>query len=469
MDKIEELLNLSEACRLLKVHPNTLRNWTREGKLEVVRIGERKDRRFRTKDIISLMNTENIEQECPPHSNSYEITYTGKSLYQDIIGKTSPSKIKLTKIYQGSQGNNYSNSLYYGDNFGILKNLLLDEKANNKVKLVYIDPPYSTNQKFKNKSEAHAYDDLLTGANYIEFIRERLIMLREILADDGSIYVHLDHNMSFPIKLIMDEVFGEKNFRSWITRKKCNPKNFTSKQYGNIQDFILFYTKSSKYTWNRPYESQGIYSFEQRYPKIDKVTGRRYALVPIHAKGIRNGATGETWKGMKPPFGKHWQFTPEKLEDLDMQGRIYWSPTGNPRRKIYADEDKGVPVQDIWLNYKDAHNQNIKVTGYPTEKNPDLLSRIIKTSSNEGDIVLDCFCGSGTTLAVAEETNRKWIGIDNSELAIKTTIKRLSKLCENRKENLRKRNIGLFEEHNHLVESEPFALFTSSELSILLD
>ncbi len=469
MNNLDELLNLSEACKLLNVHPNTLRNWTKEGKLQVVRIGERKDRRFRTKDIVALMNSENISKVNAVPSNSYEIRYQGKSSLNDILTKTPSAKTNLIKVYQSIQNHNYINSLYYGDNLEILKSIIDDGTIKNKVKLIYIDPPYSTKQKFESKSKHHAYDDLLTGASFIEFIRKRLILLREILAEDGSIYVHLDDNMSFPIKLIMDEVFGEKNFRSWITRKKCNPKNFTSKQYGNIQDFILFYTKSNKYTWNRPYESQGIYNFEQRYPKVDKVTGRRFALVPIHASGVRNGATGSPWRGMNPPSGKHWQFTPEKLEELDKQGRIYWSPTGNPRRRIYADEDKGVPVQDIWLNYKDAHNQNIKVTGYPTEKNPDLLRRIIETSSNEGDIVLDCFCGSGTTLAVAEETNRKWIGIDNSELAIKTTVKRLTNLCDSKIKASQMKNLSLFEDKEKIVECEPFALLASSKVPEIVD
>src|SRR5437763_14599679 len=106
---------------------------------------------------------------------------------------------------------------------------------------------------------------------------------------------------------------------------------------------------------------------------------------------------------MLPPPGKHWQFTPEKLEEMDRRGKIYWSPNGNPRRKIFLDESKGIPVQDLWLNYRDAHNQNIKITGYPTEKNPDILRRIIEASSDPGDLVLDCFAGSGTTLSVASE------------------------------------------------------------------
>ncbi len=129
---------------------------------------------------------------------------------------------------------------------------------------------------------------------------------------------------------------------------------------------------------------------------------------------------------MTPPPGKHWQFTPAKLDEMDAKGEIYWSSNRNPRRKVFFDESEGVPIQDIWLDCRDAHNQNIRVTGYPTEKNPDLLRRIIKASSDVGDLVLDAFVGSGTTIDAASELQRAWIGIDNSPEAIVTTLRRLS-------------------------------------------
>lgn len=137
-----------------------------------------------------------------------------------------------------------------------------------------------------------------------------------------------------------------------------------------------------------------------------------------------------SWRGKLPPPGKHWQFPPRVLDEMDARGEIYWSPNGNPRRKIYLDASSGVPVQDIWLEFRDAHNQNIEITGYPTEKNPALLARIIEASSNPGDLVLDCFAGSGTTLAVASQLNRRWIGIDNSVEAISTTLRRFAKGLE---------------------------------------
>jgi adenine-specific DNA-methyltransferase len=275
----------------------------------------------------------------------------------------------------------------------------------------------------------HAYEDVLHGEEFIEFLRKRLILLREILAEDGSIYVHLDEKMVFHIKVIMDEVFGAENYRNCITRKKCNPKNYTRKKYGNISDYILFYTKSDSYVWNRPLEDW-TETRAKEYQYIEPETGRRFMKVPIHAPGVRHGATGQPWRGKMPPSGKHWQFPPEKLDEFDAKGEIFWSSNGNPRRKVYLDENAGIGVQDIWMDYKDAHNQNIKITGYPTEKNPDLLKRIIEASSNEGDLVLDCFSGSGTTLAIANLLNRRWIGIDNSREAIKTTLARFSKGTE---------------------------------------
>jgi len=362
-------------------------------------------------------------------SKNFELVYPGKKEVKVVLNNTHSSTLELIRGFpkDGATSDHYDNLLIWGDNLNALSYLLKKGGFKEKIKLIYIDPPFSTNQTFRNSDSSHAYDDFLKGAEYIEFIRERLLLLKELLAKDGSIYVHLDGKMAFPIKIIMDEIFGQKNFRNWITRKKSSYKNSTSKQYGNIQDYILFYSKSEKYIWNKPYQKNGgTYSFEQRFPKIEAETGRRYALVPVHAPGTRSGETGGPWNGVFPPKGKHWQMLPSKLDALNKKGEIYWSKNGNPRRKLYADQDKGVTVQDIWLDFPDAINQNTIINNYPTENNADLLRRIINTSSNEGDIVLDCFAGSGTTVSVADELNRKWIGIDVGKLSINTTIKRLS-------------------------------------------
>lgn len=364
-----------------------------------------------------------VNEESPSNiSSEISLAYEGKSSERDILA-TQPATVSLLMPAQKET----FNRLYYGDNLPILASLLGDSDVKRKVKLIYIDPPFATKSVFQSRTQDDAYQDLLVGAHYIEFLRKRLVLLRELLADDGSIYIHLDMNMAFHVKVVMDEIFGQKNFRNWITRKKCNPKNYTRKTYGNISDYLLFYTKSDNYIWNRPYKEWTPELAAKEYQYIEEKTGRRYKKVPIHAPGVRNGATGMPWRGMNPPPGKHWQYTPERLDEMDARGEIYWSPNGNPRRKIYLDNSPGIPIQDIWLHLRDAHNQNIKITGYPTEKNPDMLSLIIQASSDPDDIVLDCFCGSGTTLDIASKLKRRWIGIDNSPTAMNTIFHRFAK------------------------------------------
>ena len=359
-------------------------------------------------------------KDVSERSISVSLAYEGKSSEEEILAAEPGQVVSL--FQEGDNGKR----LYYGDNLPILAALLQDPAIRGQVRLVYIDPPFATGSVFKSRSQQDAYSDLMAGARYIEFMRQRLVLLRELLAEDGSIYVHLDANMAFHIKVVMDEIFGSRNFRTWITRKKCNPKNYTRKTYGNISDYILFYTKSDNYVWHRAYDAWTPEQIKKEYQYVEEETGRRYKRVPVHAPGTRNGSTGAPWQGKLPPPGKHWQYTPKRLDEMDARGEIYWSANDNPRRKVYLDQSKGKPVQDIWLDFRDAHNQNVKITGYPTEKNPDLLARIIEASSSPGDLVLDCFAGSGTTLALAEKLGRNWIGIDNSLQAISTTLKRFA-------------------------------------------
>ena len=307
-----------------------------------------------------------------------------------------------------------------------MKDLLKDKSVKGKIRLIYIDPPYATNSVFQTRKQQDAYTDLLTGDEYIYFMKERLMIMKELLANDGSIYVHLDNKMVFHIKVLMDEIFGSDNFRSMITRKKCKSKNFTKNSFGNISDYILFYSKSSSSVWNKQYDQWTDKKIVKEYPFREEESGRLYKKVPIHAPGTRNGETGKMWKGMMPPEGKHWQFLPTKLDEFDRKGEIYWSKTGNPRRKVYLDESSGIAMQDIWLDYLDVNNQNTQTTGYPTEKNIEMLKRIILASSNVGDLVMDCFVGSGTSLVAADELNRKWIGVDIGSESIKVILNRFA-------------------------------------------
>lgn len=366
-----------------------------------------------------------LGDSLPAGGSELTLTYEGKKPSDVILGLPGTS---MSTLWSGQADKKAAarNRLYFGDNLQVLATLLNDPTVKGKVKLVYIDPPFATRSVFQSRTQVDAYSDLLAGAHYIEFLRERLILLRELLAIDGSIYVHLDGNMAFHVKVIMDEIFGSRNFRSWITRMKCNPKNYTRKVYGNVSDYVLFYTKSDSYLWNRPVEPWTSAEEAKEYRYVDPGSNRRYMKVPIHAPGTRNGATGQPWRGVPPPPGKHWQFPPATLDEMDARGEIYWSPRGNPRRKVFLDMHQGVPVQDVWLDFRDAHNQNVLITGYPTEKNPDLLSRIVRASSKEGDLVLDCFVGSGTTLSVCSQLRRPWIGVDNSPEAIATCLRRFS-------------------------------------------
>jgi len=363
-------------------------------------------------------DTQIITDEIFNNNFEYEITYKGKTPKEELTSE------KPKQTYNRIFGNNSDNSLYNGDNLDVLKFLIHNKKLKGKIKLVYIDPPYGTNSIFHSRNQKSSYKDDLVGSHFIEFIRRRLILLRELLSDDGSIYVHLDNNMTFEIKVIMDEIFGAKNFKGFISRKKCSNKNYTKNTFGNISDYVLFYSKSENYIWNRATLPWTEEKMKKEYPCIDEKTGRRFKKVPIHAPGVRNGETGKPWRGKMPPKGKHWQYLPSKLDVFDANGDIYWSSTGNPRRKVFFDKNKGIAVQDIWTDVQDSVNQNIKTTGYPTEKNPKLIERIIKASSNEGDYVLDCFAGSGTTLDIAKQNNRKWIGVDNSSEAIRHIFKR---------------------------------------------
>lgn len=346
------------------------------------------------------------------------LEYSGKKPVDEILA-TPPGYYEVSATFGTAD-----NRLYQSDNLAVLAALAQDESVLGKVRLVYIDPPFATDAAFESRKQDHAYDDHLVGPAFVESLRERLIFIHRLLAEDGSLYLHLDGRMAFHFRVILDEIFGESNFRNCITRKKCNPKNYTRKTYGNVTDYILFYSKTDTYVWNRPFEPWDETRALKEYQYVDEL-GRRYKKVPVHAPGLRKGETGKPWRGKLPPPGKHWQYTPTTLDEMDARGDIYWSPTGNPRRKIYLEGSSGVPLQDIWTDVRDAHNQNIHVTGYPTEKNPELLSRIIEASSNSGDLVLDCYAGSGTTLAVAASLDRRWIGVDRSQEAIKTIIYRL--------------------------------------------
>ncbi len=339
---------------------------------------------------------------------------------------------KKFKLISGNYSNHkFNNLLIKGDNLNVMKFLLEDFNLKHKIDLVYIDIPFATNNVFRagvsrtstissSRNDPIAYNDKLKGKDFLEFIRERLIILREFMSDCSSIYLHIDYKIGHYIKIIMDDVFGFDKFRNDITRIKCNPKNFKRNAYGNVKDLILFYTKTNNYVWNEPKIKMDGENIIKLFNKIDDKR-RRYTTNPLHAPGeTLNGKSGKKWRNLEPPKGRHWRYAPEVLDELDKKGLLEWSDNGVPRKIIYADDYGMKRLQDIW-EFKDPQNPI-----YPTEKNLALLELIIKTSSNENQIVMDAFCGSGGTLYSAAKLNRNWIGIDKSDVAIDITKKRFS-------------------------------------------
>ncbi|GHU40404.1 hypothetical protein FACS1894190_07280 [Spirochaetia bacterium] len=354
-----------------------------------------------------------------------ELIYPGKKTEQDILLNTPSCNL--------IDNNENNNMLIKGNNLNVLQLLRQSFNLSGKIDLIYIDPPFATNTIFTigkdrvstispSQNDDIAYRDNLCGFEFIEFIRERLILAKDLLSDCGSIYLHIDYKIGHYVKIIMDEIFGVENFRNDITRIKCNPKNFYRRAYGNIKDMILFYSKTKNNIWNDPKIEFTEHDKETLFKKTDK-NGRAYTTVPLHAPGeTMNGVTSQEFKGLKPPKGRHWRCSPKELDDLDKDGLIEWSTSGNPRKIIYADEKHGKKMQDIW-EFKDY-----QYPIYPTEKNIDMIKNIISASSNENSIVLDFFCGSGTTLVAAIELSRNWIGIDNSEMAINVIRERINNI-----------------------------------------
>ena len=306
----------------------------------------------------------------------YELVYTGKEREEDILAETMRVPLQPVKTFCNGQRteNGWTNKLIFGDNLQVLKELMCNPEVKGKVRLIYIDPPFATKQEFRGSQDQKAYQDKIAGAKFLEFLRKRLIFLREILADDGSIYVHLDWKKGHYVKVLMDEIFGEQNFVNeiiWYYRRW----NIESKIFQRNHDVIFLYSKNP-----------GRHIFNQMY-------------VP---KSPKSSAQEKAWKSV-----------------FDEKGQ---------RHSILTDEPtKGVPMPDTW-EISIINPVSIERIGFPTQKPEVLLERIIKASSNEGDIVLDAFAGSGTTGAVAEKLGRRWIMIDSSKLAIYTIQKRLLNL-----------------------------------------
>ena len=344
-------------------------------------------------------------------TKDYRLVYKGKTRKEDIIAGTPIAPFQKVRSFNSDNpfDDDWRNMLIFGDNLLALKTLYDDQrnenryKTKNRIKLIYIDPPFATKQDFM-KDREKAYRDKIIGAQFIEFLRKRLILMREILADDGSIYVHLDWKKGHYIKAIMDEIFGEHNFLnhiSWCYKER----EIATRQYNQKQDYILFYSKnkSSEYTFN--YQDITLeYSIGTlgKYTLIDE-NGRKFQI-----RGKGGDYTGKQGLSLE---------IEEKYPEL-----VY---------RDYLDKKIGILPRDWWadISFVNRAGTERRITNaYPTQKPEQLLERVLKASSKENDIILDAFAGSGTTLAVTEKLNRRWIGMDCGKLAIYTIQKRMLNL-----------------------------------------
>ena len=315
------------------------------------------------------------------------------------------------------------NTIYCGDN---LK--MLNEVPDESIDLIYIDPPFNSNRDYEvfwgDSQEKRAFTDRFGDAKaYIEYMEPRVRELYRVLKKTGSIYYQCDWHASHYIKILLDQVFGFNNFQNEIIWKRTTAHNTTSKKYGATTDSILFYTKSNKYTFHPPQSAEHDESYistAYRH-KDERGTYRLHSIERNAALGIRPNLI-YPFKGYTPKWG--WMMEKVKLEKFENEGMLVWSSNGRPQRKIYLHEVKKPVIGNLWDDISNIQSSKESL-GYPTQKPIALLDRIINASSNEGDMVLDAFCGCGTALVSAQKLNRKWIGIDISPTACKVMSQRL--------------------------------------------
>jgi site-specific DNA-methyltransferase (adenine-specific)/adenine-specific DNA-methyltransferase len=343
---------------------------------------------------------------------------------------------------RGRQMHGWTNKLIWGDNKLILSSLkagALRQQIEDAggLKLIYIDPPFDVGADFSmdieiggetfhkepNLLEQIAYRDTWgRGADsFIAMIYERLILMRDLIADDGSIYVHCDQRLSAMMRAALDEVFGTSLFVNEIIWRRTGTHG-TSRAYGVIHDTIFFYAKTERYLFSAPTTDLPQEYLDSHYSQRDP-DGRRFQLVSAHGAGS-GPARRFGDEVIPPPSGRHWAYSQERIHEMVADGTIVFTSTGMPRVKRYADESR-IPVTALWTDLPVINSQASERVGYPTQKPESMLERILSASSNEGDLVADFFCGSGTTAAVAEKLGRKWICTDLGKFGIHTTRKRL--------------------------------------------
>ncbi len=346
---------------------------------------------------------------------------------------------------RGRQLKGWTNKLIWGDNkliLSSLKNGPLREEIEKQggLKLIYIDPPFDVGADFSmdieigdntftkkpNILEEIAYRDTWgKGADsFIAMIYERLALMRDLLAEDGSIYVHCDWRVNSYIRAILGEIFGQDNIRNEIAWRRSYSHN-DGNRFGIITDTIFWFSKSNQWVYSKVFIPRTDEETEQEYPHLDAATGKRFKSVSMNAAGQGEPRRFGNEGLLSPPKGRHWIWTQDRIDKALADGTIFFSSNGVPRYKQFAEDIEGKQVQNLWTDFMAVSSQANELLSYPTQKPEALLERIIKASSNEGDLVADFFCGSGTTAAVAEKLGRKWIVSDLGKFAIHTTRKRL--------------------------------------------
>ena len=340
------------------------------------------------------------------------------------------------------------NLLFHGDNKEILSALLV-QGFRGKIDLIYIDPPFASGADYVRKvalrgkkgdleAEGHSvieqtqYADIWANDNYLQFMYERLILMRELLSDKGSLYLHCDWHKNHYLRMLLDEVFGNDNFHNEIIWQRSSSGKTISRNFSRDTDTIFWFSKSDNYTLNSVFKPLSS-TTKAMYTRDDEDGRGKYRLYPLQKTASPGPETtydyidnnGKTWKCPE----KGWRMKYEKLKALENENRLYFG--GNTlQEKAYWNErqNEGKLANNLWDDIPNLQGTTTEILNYPTQKPGILLERIIKASSNEGDIVLDCFVGSGTTAAVAEKLGRRWIAADINRGAIQTTIKRLQKL-----------------------------------------
>lgn len=359
--------------------------------------------------------------------------------FQDVetVNESAADRIKTIDLWASGRKTEWRNRLIWGDKKYVLPSLL--DEFGGRVNLIYIDPPFDTGADFsfttnipdsdesfiKEPSiiEQKAYRDTWgKGSNsFLQWFNDTIILLWELLDETGMIYVHLDNRQSHYAKIIMDEVFGNDNFRNQIVWKRTNAHGNATYQFGQIHDVLISYAKSDRASLQQlygPYDSDYIETF---FKYTEEDTGRKYSSQNLTNYNKDRPNLTYSWKGHK----RTWLFTEDKMRSLDKAGKIIYSSSGYPRLKQYLDESHGIPLGDFWYDIKALKHSGAEVLPYPTQKPEALLNRIISASSTANDLVLDCFVGSGTTAATAEKLGRRWIACDLGRFAIHTTRKRL--------------------------------------------